>query len=94
MGTVGEVCVFFNFARKTRTRRKYWELNNYIIGVIPPALGRISTLEIVDLSLNQLIGSIPNEVWKMPNIMNLNLGENVKGHVSLNSNGVVPSRLW
>jgi hypothetical protein len=58
--------VFFLFCKKKQGLGETIGNSIIISPVSSSSPRRISTLEIVDLSVNQLIESIPNEVWQMP----------------------------
>lgn len=45
-------------------------------GAIPPALGRLTALQLLDLSNNQLVGAIPPQLGGLPHLKELRLGQN------------------
>ena len=49
---------------------------NEMGGGIPPELGRLTNLVVLDLSSNELTGAIPSELGLMTNLRVLNLGDN------------------
>ncbi len=55
---------------------------NTLSGKIPPRLGRLSELEILDLHQNELQGKIPPELGKLKNVLDLNLeGNELTGRI-------------
>ena len=57
-----------------------------LVGSIPPALGSLSSLEILDFERNELEGPIPAELGNLRNLTTLNLGVN-------DLTGQIPSEL-
>ena len=45
--------------------------NNLFGGVIPKEIGGLATLEVLDLSNNNLIGEVPQEIAEMPSLKHL-----------------------
>ncbi|XP_022738738.1 probable LRR receptor-like serine/threonine-protein kinase At3g47570 isoform X2 [Durio zibethinus] len=51
-------------------------------GTIPPHIGNLSSLQIIDLSFNRLSGTIPGEIGYLTNVKNLNISYNhLTGHI-------------
>ena len=50
--------------------------DNGLVGVIPPALGSLESLERLDLSSNELFGAIPSALGSPVNLSSLDLSEN------------------
>lgn len=47
-----------------------------LVGTIPAALSRLSTLEIIELSSNILTGEVPSNLWSMSNLKQVQLNSN------------------
>ncbi len=50
--------------------------NNGLAGEVPPALGELDSLRLIDLGLNQLTGAIPPELGNLSLMYHLHLGSN------------------
>ncbi|KAK3123242.1 hypothetical protein QOZ80_8AG0627030 [Eleusine coracana subsp. coracana] len=66
--------------------RKLLLPNNNINGTVPPSLGNCTSLEVIDLSFNLLVGQIPTEVLFLPKLVDLVMWAN---HLS----GEIPDKL-
>ena len=62
------------------------EVGGGLQGYIPPELGNLANLEVLDLWLNNLTGTIPPELGNLANLKRLSLGEN-------RLTGVIPPEL-
>ncbi|XP_028099585.1 receptor-like protein EIX2 [Camellia sinensis] len=67
---------FINVSMSTITSKWFGEDEKNLIGVIPPSLGNLSALRILDLSYNKLNGTIPVSVGQLSNLKILDLSFN------------------
>ena len=63
-------------------------------GEIPPELGRLPNLEVIDLNANQLTGSIPTEFGNLPKLRYLFARENRLSGPIPASLGDIPTLVW
>ena len=61
--------------------------NNRLSGEIPPALGNLTRLSVIELDINMLSGAIPSSLGMLSNLSWLNLAFN-------NLSGSIPASVW